>query len=43
MEMNWAVSIGLINGVKETELAHQATVTRIQIATVLMCHMELAQ
>jgi len=38
--MNWAVSVGLINGVAEGELAPQSNATRAQIATILMRYCE---
>ncbi len=38
--MNWAVSVGLINGVAEGELAPQGNATRAQIATILMRYCE---
>ncbi len=38
--MNWAVSVGLINGVEETTLAPQGNATRAQIATILMRYCE---
>ncbi len=38
--MNWAVSVGLINGVAESELAPQGNATRAQIATILMRYCE---
>ncbi len=34
--MNWAVAVGLINGMDETTLAPQGNATRAQIATILM-------
>ncbi len=38
--MNWAVSVGLINGMDETTLAPQGNATRAQIATILMRYCE---
>ncbi len=38
--MNWAVSVGLINGVAEDTLAPQGNATRAQIATILMRYCE---
>ena len=38
--MNWAGSVGLINGVAEGELAPQGNATRAQIATILMRYCE---
>jgi len=39
--MNWAVSIGLINGMGDNSLAPQGSATRAQVATVLMRYVEL--
>jgi hypothetical protein len=38
--MNWAVSVGLINGMDETTLAPQGNATRAQIATIFMRYCE---
>lgn len=38
--MNWAVSVGLINGVAEGTLTPQGNATRAQIATILMRYCE---
>ncbi|MBE6945702.1 MAG: hypothetical protein E7459_06405 [Ruminococcaceae bacterium] len=38
--MNWAVSVGLINGMDDATLAPQGNATRAQIATILMRYCE---
>ena len=38
--MNWAISVGLINGMDDATLTPQGNATRAQIATILMRYRE---